>query len=147
MPLFRFSIPRCDLLVVAAALALVSTVGCGRGSSLEKIPVSGRVLFDGQPVPNGEIRFFPIDGTVGPVSGAPILDGAYVADSRGGVPAGKHRVEIRGYRAANRQLSGDAAVEGGPAEQYLPARFNSQSELTANVDDDHDEHNFDLTSD
>lgn len=92
------------------------------------------MTLDGQPIPNGEVLFYPIDGTKGSVSGGPIKDGRYVAEGRGGVPLGVHEVQIRAFRAPTTKLTGMAAVEGGPAEQYLPEKFNAFSELRAEVD-------------
>lgn len=127
------------------ALCLL-TCGCGAGSDLEKVIVRGRVTFDGQPIANGEVMFYPIEGTAGSVSGGPIKDGEYIAEGRGGVPTGKHRVEIRGFRAQQAAVTGDLAVEGGPAEQYLPPRYNTNSELTRSVDSENATHNFKLSS-
>ena len=61
--------------------------------------MSGTVTLDGQPVGNGQVEFHPIQGTRGPVSGAPIKDGAYRAHAKGGVPVGAQKVKIKGYRA------------------------------------------------
>ena len=51
------------------ALLLAALVGCG-GSGLDKAIVSGVVTFQGEPIPNGDILFYPQPGTSGPVSGA-----------------------------------------------------------------------------
>ena len=119
-------------LVMGGVLALCA--GCSDSGGLQKTVVRGAVSYNGELVPNGEIRFYPIEGTAGSVSGGPIKDGQYVASSRGGVPVGTHRVEISGYRASTKALDGDLAVEGGPAVPYIPAKFNSQSELRAEIE-------------
>jgi hypothetical protein len=115
----------CSLLIVAAFS------GCGRGGPAKAV-VIGEVHYNGAPLPNGEIRFVPTEGTTGPVSGGTIADGKYSAEGKGGVPLGKHRVEIRSYRpiwnaGANR------AAEGGGTEQFLPSKYNGESTLTATV--------------
>jgi hypothetical protein len=125
-------------------LVALGVVGCSQNSGPEKVVVSGTVKFDGELIPNGEILFYPIDGTQGSVSGGPIKAGQYTAKGRGGVVVGRHRVEIRAFRASGRKMSAAEAVEGGPAEQYLPLQYNSYSELTCAVDADNTTQDFDL---
>ena len=130
---------------LATGLLLVAA-GCGGRSGPEKVEVSGMVVFDGEPITNGEILFYPMEGTPGSVAGGPIKDGKYLAQSRGGVPVGKHRVEIRGFQSPSRPGRGDLAVEGGPAEQYVPPEFNTRSTLTAQIDSSTTTKDFDLSS-
>ena len=131
--------------LAAGVLTLLCSLGCGKSSGLEKVVVSGVVTLDGQPVPNGEIRFIPTAGTIGPVSGGAIKDGAYEAKAKGGVPVGDHQVEIRAYRA-NAKSQGQPGSEGGAAEQYLPKRYNEQTTLAARVDATTETQDFELTS-
>lgn len=134
--------------LAVGVLALACTVGCGKSSELEKVVVSGVVTLDGQPIPNGEIRFIPTAGTIGPVSGGAIKDGAYAAKAKGGVPLGNHQVEIRAFRA-NAKSQGQAGLagsEGGAAEQYLAKRYNEQTTLTAKVDATTETQDFELNS-
>ncbi|QDU56034.1 hypothetical protein [Aeoliella mucimassa] len=145
MSSFRVSWP--SGLLFAALLATM--VGCGRSSDIDKVVLEGTITLDGQGIPNGEIRFFPIEKTQGPVSGGPIKDGHYVAKSRGGVPVGKHRVEIQAYRPGTQSAGsgpGSSKVEGGPAEPYLPAKYNTNSELTCTVSSDSKTQDFALHS-
>lgn len=108
--------------------------GC-QENGLEKVIVSGEVTYRSEPVINGDILFYPVQGTQGPVSGASIQDGKYMAEGKGGVPVGTHRVQIQAYRAgrSRRAIPQEQAerlgMGGGTREQYLPARFNSQSEI------------------
>lgn len=131
-------------------LALVSlataAVGCGQSSNLDKVVVHGTVTLDGQPIPNGELRFIPSEGTKGSISGSAIKDGVYIAQGRGGVPIGEHRVEIRAYRAASGNAAASSGSEGGPAEQYLPKRYNDETTLTATIDESTETKDFELTS-
>ena len=128
--------------LVALSL-LVACGGCGGGSAPEKVIISGVVTYDGKPVANGEVRFYPIEGTKGAVSGGPIRDGAYVAQGKGGVPIGKHRVEIQAFRPAKGHESNP---EGGPVDQYLPARFNESSTLTEQITTETKKIDFALSS-
>ena len=136
-----------SLRATLASLACVvsfTCAGCGPSSDVDKVVVTGRVTLDGQPIPNGEIRFIPDAGTNGPISGGPIKDGVYKAAGRGGVPIGEHVVEIRAYRASGGPQA--AANEGGPAEQYLPANYNDQTTLRATIDPSTETQDFELTS-
>jgi len=126
---------------------LLAVAGCGGESSdIQKVVVQGTVALDGQPVANGEVRFYPAPGTHGPVSGGPVRDGRYIAQGRGGVPVGRHAVEILAFRPSSGARA--AHPEGGPVDQYLPEKFNEQTELTAEItgEDDPATINFDLTS-
>ena len=135
--------PKTTLATLACVVCFAFT-GCGQSSDFDKVVVTGRVTLDGQPIPNGEIRFIPDAGTKGPISGGPIKDGAYKAEGRGGVPVGEHVVEIRAYRPQGGPQA--AAAEGGPAEQYLAAKYNDQTTLRATIDPSTETQDFELTS-
>jgi hypothetical protein len=139
----RVTLPRWGSI---ALLLLLTLLGCGQRGGLEKIEVSGNVTLDDRPITNGEILFYPIESTAGSVSGGPIKDGHYLAKGRGGVPVGKHRVEIRGFQSPTPASGGELAIEGGPAEQYVPPQYNTRSTLTAVVDAAHTTLDFSLSS-
>jgi hypothetical protein len=138
------------LLAFGAVLATVQ-FGC-RDSGPPKVIVSGAVTFQGEPIANGDILFYPIEGTVGPVSGGPIVNGQYEANGKGGVPIGRHRVEIRAYRSGSstQAITPEEIArmerQGGQRQQYIPEQFNSASTLTLTVGGEESEmtHNFDL---
>ena len=121
---------------VVTIFLLQSLAGCGE-NGLKKVIVSGEVTYQGEPVENGDVLFYPMEGTSGPVSGASIKDGRYVAEGKGGVPVGKHRIKVRAFRAGKPKvnLSAEEAeleeFDGGGTthEQYLPEKFNNNSEL------------------
>ena len=144
--------------VAAIAFAFLATgvlCGCGR-SGPERAVVSGTVTYLGRPLAQGAIRFLPTGETKTPMSGALIVDGKYLADKRGGVPVGTHQVVIEAFRPIHGAgTGGDAPASGAPAsgsglvprEQYLPARYNSQSELEITIEPGAGqlERNFELT--
>lgn len=88
----------CRPLPLAAAAALAAALaGCGSGQ-LDTAPVSGKVSFNGAPVPGGTISFYPIGGEGGesrPASGVIKPDGTFTlttyTDGDGAVP-GKYNV-------------------------------------------------------
>lgn len=83
---------RLGFLMVGLGLFLA---GCG---SAEEGPpryqVSGKVTFDGKPVPMGTIYFETANG---PAGSAVITDGSYDTRDGKGVVGGKHQVVIQGY--------------------------------------------------
>ncbi len=128
-----------------AAIAVIA--GCGGGGSTIPPPVRavtfGTVKYDGKPIANGKISFVPESG---PAAMAPIKDGAYRIDLKGGVPVGKSRVEVESIVETGKDITIGA---GGKTEketmQLIPPKYNHQSELKAVIEaDKENEHNFDL---
>ncbi len=123
--------------MLVAFLSSTSLVGCG-GKGLDRVVVSGKVTLGGKPLADGEIRFVPIEGTKAPISGAAIVNGRYKAGAKGGVPLGTYKVEIEAYRPLsgaqpNKSSDDDMVGSGGAREQYIPARYNKNSELKITV--------------
>lgn len=131
---------------IGLLLSILLSLGCGYRSGLERVHVSGKASYDGQPIEVGQIRFIPVEPTRAPITVENIRDGAYETDKSGGVPIGNFRVEIRmfdpeEYRNAPR-------VAGAPAvKQLLPDKYNRDSELTITIESGSDsvEHDFLLT--
>ena len=144
MRVIRQSTQKLPVLVVLTCIAL--TFGCG-SDSVERATVSGAVTWDGTPVPKGQIRFIP---TSGPIWTARIKDGRYSTDGTKGVPVGDLQVRIEGYRIPSGYKGGTPTDDDNPIplEQYLPAKYNKQTELTLTIDPGSNsvEKNFDLTS-
>jgi hypothetical protein len=123
----------------------VAAAGCGSRDGLDRVLVSGNVTFKGAPLAKGQIRFIPAENTIGSITVEPIDNGFYTSEDVGGVPAGVHRVEIRGY---DPEVYAKAPKGPGspPIPQLLPKKYNHQSELTANLESGKSEEtlNFDL---
>jgi hypothetical protein len=106
----------------ASWLLVLATVGCGAGNG--KVPISGVVTFDGSPMPDGYITFTPEGG--GTPEAAPIAAGKFEL----GVKPGVHRVEVE----ASRFVGEKNPIMGlQPREQYVPARYNSETTLRSEV--------------
>ena len=118
---------------MAALSVLLPLAGCGSGDGLERVVVSGSVSFKGQPVDFGQLRFKPQAGTAGPVTIAPVREGRYLADARGGVPVGEHRVEILSFDMKAVDSQWPSGPGANPPPQLLPAKFNTRSQLKAAV--------------
>jgi hypothetical protein len=83
---------RTSFLAIAAAVAVAS--GCGDGRPA-RVPVSGQVLIDGEPLQFGSVRFVPAGGRAS--YGELDKDGRFKLTCYGendGVVLGKHRVEV-----------------------------------------------------
>lgn len=94
-------------------------------------------------VETGYVRFVPIEETRGPASVGQIVDGQYVIEARGGVPLGKHRVEISGQKRTGRMVPGNTGFEPGMVEEIVdvgPEKYAGVDsplvvEVTADSDD------------
>lgn len=119
-------------IVLGCAFAVVLFGGC-RDQGPQRVLVSGNVTYNGEPVAEGVIRFTPGEDSPMPMTAAAIINGAYKADLRGGVPVGTHKVEIEAYRMAEK--SATQMLRGSPPRiQYLPDRYNTKSELQITVE-------------
>src|SRR5437764_870067 len=117
----RFAV--CVLLLVFVA----GLAGCGD----EKGTVHGTVMFDGKPVENGSVTFVKTEG--GAVrEGAIIKDGTFQAR----MAPGKYKVEVTGKKVLGKKIQKgfdgkDEEVEDN--EELFPERYNTATELTAEV--------------
>ena len=68
-------------------------VGCGSDTG-GRISISGRVTYDGHPLPAGRILFTPADGNPGPSAGAIIEEGRYRLRAEEGPIAGEHTITV-----------------------------------------------------
>jgi len=91
---------------LGVAAYLLTLPGCGKNQLQTKV-VHGTITFQGDKVDTGVISFVPIDGTPGPTTGTMIDNGQYRIDTRGGVPVGKHRVEIDARKKTGNQVEED----------------------------------------
>jgi len=90
--------------LVSVATGLLIFAGCGQksGAEYKVAPVRGKVIYNGQPVTSGGIRFRPIEvpgakeGSLGkPATGEVKSDGTFVLSTYGdgdGAVVGKHEV-------------------------------------------------------
>jgi len=126
--------------IVAACLIMI--IGCG-GDSRQSL--QGSVTHDDEPLASGYISFTPQSGTPGPTAGNEIADGRFsIARARGTFP-GTFRVEVTASRPSGRKVEG---VPGEVYEQFFPARYNKESELSAEVlDGGENDFEFALTED
>jgi hypothetical protein len=120
------------LCLLALTLAAVLLGGCGDRSGRQGI--DGTVSLDGKPLEKAQISFRPQSGTTSPSAGANVVSGKFSIAPEQGLLPGKFRVEITASRLSGKKapapLTGEMiTIE----EQYLPAKYNQQSQLEAVV--------------
>lgn len=116
-----------------AALALLTLAGCGGPS---RVPVSGAVTVDGAPVDNGTITFVPTGAAAAgapPKASARITDGKYAFEPDFGPMPGAYSVEITWDKKTGKKVSTGDADMRDETKQMLPAKYNAQTTLTADV--------------
>ena len=120
-------------MTASTAAWLVMIAGCDT-SDLPRRIVHGTVTVGGNRVETGEVRFVPIEGTRGPISAARIANGEFRVAERGGVPLGKHRVEIAAFRKTGKKVPGPREEPIDEQKPVASLKFASEeSPLVAEV--------------
>ncbi len=139
---------------VIAALGMVVAGGCGSGDDLPRLPISGRVTFDGEPLSGAWIEFRPKGGADVTTLGAMIDEGRFSVSRSDGLVPGDYRVTISKAEAPD---AGGAMVKSEPlpkgkvtkamklkkaapnpfgfAKQLIPEQYNRKSQLVAKVEE------------
>lgn len=140
-----FRLPNLAAISLTLMMMIMTVSGCsGDASGPPRAAVSGTIVFDGQPLAEGTIRFVPNQGTAGPKVSAAVIDGGFHLSETHGPVVGKHRIEIEA------PLAGELAMDDEDAFMQLaskgkrqrakfvriPAMYNSQSRLTATIQPD-----------
>src|SRR5689334_15161517 len=115
-------------LPVLTAFALLAATGCSSGH----VPLTGEVSYDGTPIDEGTITFVPASGdTAAGKPSARIEGGKYKFDKETGPAPGKYTVEVTWLKKSGQKVStGDGEMRDEKVN-VLPARFNTQTTLTA----------------
>jgi hypothetical protein len=125
------NLPRISFALLMALI--VCAAGCGNGRQ----GVEGVVTVDGQVLSRGYISFRPVPPTHGPTAGTEVIDGRFSVASAKGPLAGTFCVEITASRPSGPKLVDDFSGKLVDSyEQFLPTRYNSLSELTAEITDE-----------
>jgi hypothetical protein len=138
---------RVDSMLAFTALLVLLTSGCSGPEGPMRIPVSGRVMLDGQPLTAGVVRFIPAEGVTGPGAATQVTNGEFCFSDDDGPIAASHRVEIeatdfQGFAiddeaafAAHAQKTGRSPMASNP----IPPIYNRASTLAALVTDAEDQ--------
>jgi len=131
------------LLALVAACLLA---GCGKGDRPELGYVSGKVTMDDKPMADVWVMFNPQGGGRTSI-GRTNQDGEYELMYLEGAPGanfGTHKVVIVTF---NEDEAEEMRSETGePIKEPIPAKYNTQTTLTAEVKEGDQEINFPLTS-
>jgi hypothetical protein len=79
--------------VLMMLCGLLIAAGCGSDTG-GRIPVSGRVTYEGEPLPAGRILFTPAAGNRGPSAGGIIEAGRYRIRADEGPIVGEHTITV-----------------------------------------------------
>ncbi len=119
-------------LVVPSVCLLLFCTGCG--TSTDRLPLEGTVLYQGKPLEQGHITFLTTSGAPGPVCGAVIRDGSFEIPTEQGLAPGSYRVQISSRGGIAPQTPEEMAAGASPrAKELLPAKYNDESTLTAEI--------------
>lgn len=119
------------VVVVSVALVGVWASGCGRGGPALG-GVEGTVTLDGTPVEGATVTFSPVEGGR---SATAITDSAghyrleFTADQMGAI-VGKHKVSISTFEEGELD---DRGQRVGAVAEKIPAKYNRESTLVAEV--------------
>lgn len=106
-------------------------MGCTDSNPLNRQAVTGEIMLEGAPLVDGSIEFSPVgEGTA---SGAVIQAGKFAIPAEKGLPPGDYLVRISAYDedAEPIELPGES---NKIAEELIPAKYNTESEITFTVE-------------
>ncbi len=129
-------------LLLFAVTAVTGLTGCSSSDGPEMFETSGTVHWEGAPLKEGRITFRMLDGE-GRVYSAPIANGSFTIES---LP-GKMRVEIIASRLIPGKFDHSNGEPTPVGEMYIPARYNSRSELVHQVSSETAPPDFNLIPD
>jgi hypothetical protein len=130
----RLPVPVPGHLETATTFFLWLAVGCSPADGLNRQAMSGTVTVDGQPLASGAILFEPQTERSGTAVGATIRHGRFVISRDQGAVPGTYRVRV--YASSGKQAlptKGQTERTPRPMVERLPARYNAQTELRAEV--------------
>ena len=118
--------PALPILWVGLAL-IVATGGCD--SAGVRLPVSGRVYYQGKPLPIGTIEFESLRA----VGGGEVRQGKYRIPAEHGLPPGVYRVSISSVRSPPTKYGPPGPEAKDAGTELIPPEFNVRCEKTIEV--------------
>ncbi len=133
--------------LVVSLLSLI-VAGCGGALGVPRADVEGTVTFQGTPIEAGFIQFIPAEGVHGASVQLNIQDGRYSSrsdsiDSRG-VVIGQNDVQIMATKKTGKQVKNPMNEMEDEVIQFIPAEYNSETTLHADVKRGNNHFDFDL---
>lgn len=124
----------------SVCLACVALAGCGGSNELPRAAVRGMVLLDGEPLPEGIIRFVPTGETKGPQSSVEIRFGLFKVTEQHGPLVGTHRIEIISTDDGGFPEDDEEAIQRMREQGItkidkitVPDEYNKRSKMTESV--------------
>lgn len=125
------------LLLASGGAAVMWLNFGGPGGEPRRAAIQGFVTFDGAPLDEGVVVLMPAEGTKGPTAGSAVAKGGFSIAAAGGPAVGRYRVEVRALRKTGRRVKAVVAVGGQKEreefEQFIPAKYNTASELEVEI--------------
>ncbi len=121
--------------LILLLIALLSPVlGCGTDTG-GRLAVSGTITLKGEPLESGTIQFAAVDGSL--MSGATIAAGKYDIPAAQGLTPGTYTVRVSSVQeaASAEEAPGDSMDAEAQNTDLIPAEFNADSEVTAEIKD------------
>ena len=122
-----------QVFLLASLLVLIVLPGCGGDGAPPRYPVSGKVTYQGQPVPEGIVNFIKVGG--GAEAATLTADGTFDFKPIEGLPAGDYQVFIIPPETMNTPPTPDRP--NTPVKEFpnIPKKYRlaASSELTATV--------------
>lgn len=119
---------RFSALVLSLTLTVSAALISGCADNNGRCSVSGSVTFEGQELKEGYLVLRPLGN--GQTHGAKIRQGQYHIERENGLLPGDYSVEIKAMRSiGDRYIDSETGIETQDREQFLPAKYNSQTEL------------------
>lgn len=134
---------RDSCFVTLVGLGCCLSFGCGaEGGS--QTSVKGRVSLDGQPIDQGAIHFMATASKGKNFSGA-IANGEYALPAKESPTPGTYRVELHWTKKTGKKVR-DGAISVDETAEGMPAKFNKESNLSAEIKAGENLLNYDVNS-
>lgn len=133
-------------LLLSAFLGVGMCCGCSGETPIRRASVTGTVKWNGELIDDGSIVFVPVSGTPGQPVGAPIVGGLYSLEAANGPSVGTNKIEFYANRKTGKKIKGAFPAEAtiDQIEQFIPEKFNKNSELTAEVANGENQLDYDV---
>lgn len=130
--------PRCTSVWLGLILLAMVTAGCGRGGRQipNRVAVSGRVTFAGQPLAYGTVQFVPVSPN-GHAARGPIQNGSFTmesAESFPGVVKGPYQVSIVSPQPIDPANRPDDIFSPEANKSNIPKRYGNAETSGLSID-------------
>lgn len=127
-------LPLIDRRIMVWASVCLVALNCGCAQPPSVVPVSGRVLYNGEPLPFGVVMFQPDKGQAaeGEIQADGIFQLSTYGPNDGAVP-GHHKVSVRCF--SKQKAGADGGDAGAPGQLLIPQQYTrfGMSGLSADV--------------